>query len=524
MGLVVRILRLSAAVLLRFSIILLVLFVAHLVIGQLLPHVRNTARLIEEAPLLEQRLRHSKAQLERHRAELRLLEHELQNRSKAQLAALRVEAQQLRQRVQDLAEDKRTALAELAEAKATLAEYCDTYNPFKLWFCSDMRQRYERLNAQLSPLIERVEGETERAEQRLRSVEKLLQRAAKDPDAAVQILREQAPQETQGLLERMERAEKSATLAQRAIAEAREQRRAALQARDSVTGWLLREWRGAWDKLVILTLTAMLLPYVQRVIFYFGLMPLIERAEPIHLSRRDEQAGLSVSEARRTLPVELERGQTLYVRPTYARPVEGASDSLLLYKKTAPFISYAAGLFMLTRLRAPTDKPASETSTTLAAPDDPDLYLMRLDLVRHPGLVIRPRQLVGVIGDLQLRTVWKPFSVHAWSTWQVRYILLAGTGSAIIEGSGDVVAERLAASRAKIEQKLVLGFDSQLAYRTGRTETFLPYLFGRAQLVDDVFEQTGTYFWQKSAKKQRGNVVERSFDALFSALGKLLGF
>jgi uncharacterized protein (AIM24 family) len=176
---------------------------------------------------------------------------------------------------------------------------------------------------------------------------------------------------------------------------------------------------------------------------------------------------------------------------------------------------------MLTRLRG---KPGVTTSATLSSPDDPNSYLMRLSLRDHPGVVIHPRYLVGVVGDLDLKTRWQPFSLHAWSTWQVRYILLSGTGSIVIEGSGDVVAERLDDSRAKIEQKLVIGFDTRLSYRTSRTETFLPYLFGKAPLVDDLFEHTGHYFWQKSTERPAKNPIERSFDALFSALGKLLGF
>jgi hypothetical protein len=236
---------------------------------------------------------------------------------------------------------------------------------------------------------------------------------------------------------------------------------------------------------------------------------------------------LMTSDAARSLRLTLEPGEVLHVRHSYARPIEGATQSQLLYSYRAPFISYAAGLVMLTRLTAAeanhgvAHKP---TAATLAAPHDPDSYLMRVDLNAHPGLVIHPSHLVGLIGDLRLRTVWRPFSVHAWSTWQLRYILLAGTGSVIIEGSGDVVAEPLASSRAKIEQALVLGFDAQLAYRTSRTETFLPYLFGKAPLVDDVFEETGVYFWQKSTRRRPDSVIERSFDAIFGAVGKLLGF
>jgi uncharacterized protein (AIM24 family) len=128
------------------------------------------------------------------------------------------------------------------------------------------------------------------------------------------------------------------------------------------------------------------------------------------------------------------------------------------------------------------------------------------------------------MGPLELRTVWKIGSLHAWATGQLRYILLAGSGSLILEGSGDLVASSVEGSRAKIEQQLVVGFDARLDYCTARTETFLPYLFGKTRLVDDVFAGKGIYFWQKSSVTRASSAVERTFDALFGALGKLLGF
>ena len=77
----------------------------------------------------------------------------------------------------------------------------------------------------------------------------------------------------------------------------------------------------------------------------------------------------------------------------------------------------------------------------LATPDDPDSYLMRIDFTDHPGLVMRPRHVVGVIGDA--RAARRGGGGASWSlaTWQVRYILFAGTGSLIVQGRGDVNAD-----------------------------------------------------------------------------------
>ena len=42
--------------------------------------------------------------------------------------------------------------------------------------------------------------------------------------------------------------------------------------------------------------------------------------------------------------------------------------------------------------------------------------------------------------------------------------------------------------------------------------------------VDDVFVGTAFYFWQKGGSLERSSAVERTFDALFGAIGRLLGF
>ena len=75
-----------------------------------------------------------------------------------------------------------------------------------------------------------------------------------------------------------------------------------------------------------------------------------------------------------------------------------------------------------------------------------------------------------------------------------------------------------------MEQNLVMGFDSRLAVGVNRTEVFWPYLWGRTPLVDDEFTGDDPLFWQKSTTAGPSNPIARTFGALFSALGKLLGF
>lgn len=74
---------------------------------------------------------------------------------------------------------------------------------------------------------------------------------------------------------------------------------------------------------------------------------------------------------------------------------------------------------------------------------------------------MHPKHVVGVIGAPDLQTRWR-WGIQSFATWQVRYIMFAGTGS-------------------------LMGFDSRLTVGVNRTEVFWPYLWGRTPLVDDEF-------------------------------------
>lgn len=294
------------------------------------------------------------------------------------------------------------------------------------------------------------------------------------------------------------------------------------KAQASWAGWLVRLWSKSWKWLAVIALAVLFLPLILRTIAYFVLMPLVRRAhKPFRLADGSEDAAawLRTSPAERTLTIELGPGERLSARSAHVRPVQGKVRSQLLYRWRSPFISFAAGLVGLSRVEGERDG----TKATLASPDDPDSYLMRIDFERHPGLVIRPTHVVGVIGSPDLQTRWR-WGIHALATWQVRYIMFTGTGSLLVEGCGDVQADVPGQSSTRIEQQLTMGFDSRLAVGVNRTENFWQYLWGRTSVVNDEFAGDHAYFWQKSNTARSNGPIERTFDFFFSALGKVLGF
>lgn len=294
------------------------------------------------------------------------------------------------------------------------------------------------------------------------------------------------------------------------------------EAQASGVGWVVNQWAQSWKWLAAIALLALVMPGALRIVSYFLLMPMVSRMQkPIHLAAGSENAAadLRTTAAQRILTIQLGAGEVLSARSEHVRPVQGKIRSRLLYDWTSPFISFAAGLYGLSRITG----DERVTSATLATPDDPDSYLMRIDFMDHPGLVMHPKHVVGVIGMPELETRWR-WGIQSFATWQVRYIMFAGTGSLIVQGSGDVVATNPRGRSTRMEQNLVMGFDSRLTVGVNRTEVFWPYLWRRTPLVDDEFTGLHPLFWQKSSADGPSNPIAKTFDAIFSALGKLFGF
>ena len=372
-------------------------------------------------------------------------------------------------------------------------------------------------------VCERAELAVEKADQALATVEANLRRAEEDA-AVIRSSDLTLQQKLQRLGEGTDQSlERDIATTQSELDQKKAEEVSLQEARRSGAGWVLDQWSRSWRWLAGIALLVMVLPPVLRTVSYFVLMPVVKRLQkPVDLALGSEHstAGLRTSAAQRTLAVDLGPGEVLSARSEHVRPVQGQVRSRLLYDWRSPFISFAAGLYGLSRV---TGAEGAVTSATLATPDAPDAYLMRIDFEDHPGVVMRPRHVVGVIGSPRLETRWR-WGIQSLARWQVRYILFAGSGSLVVQGSGDVVATDPRGGSTRIEQNLMMGFDSRLVARVDRTEVFWPYLWGRTPLVDDEFSGGASLFWQKSTSAGPRNPIAKTFDAVFSALGKLLGF
>jgi hypothetical protein len=116
------------------------------------------------------------------------------------------------------------------------------------------------------------------------------------------------------------------------------------------------------------------------------------------------------------------------------------------------------------------------------------------------------------------------FSLNAWLTMQLRFIVFHGPGCLVVRGGRGVRVEPAAAGRIFGQNQLV-GFSADLAYSVTRTETFAPYLFGREQLFKDKVEQgAGILIIEEAPFAGRhGGEVRRGLEGAFDAGMKALG-
>ena len=295
------------------------------------------------------------------------------------------------------------------------------------------------------------------------------------------------------------------------------------EGQDSWAGWVVARWADSWRWLAWIAALIILAPAIVRVLAFYVMMPLVQRVHrPIHLAEDADTSSttLETNPAVRTLVLPLAPGDVLSARSDHVRPVQGSEiRSRLLYDPRSPFVSYAAGLFGLSRI---TGGP-EPTEASLAPPKDPDAYLMRIDFTDHPGGAMHPRHVVAVIGAPEVETRWR-WGLQALATGQVRHIMFSGTGSLIVQGTGDVQATSPGGRSTRMDQNLVMGFDSRLRAGFQRTDVFWPYLWGNRPLVDHRFSGEEPFFWQKATGEDHRNPLVRTFNSFFSALGKVLGF
>jgi urease beta subunit len=284
--------------------------------------------------------------------------------------------------------------------------------------------------------------------------------------------------------------------------------------------------RGILSQALLVLAAIIATPFIIRTIFYYVLAPLAERRASIRIKVPGTGNVPIPPGANSTVSLLVTLGQSeeLLVRQDYLQStaLEAKKDTRWLLDYRHVFSSVASGLIFLTRIRGEGE------ITTVSAVRDPFAELTEVVMPQGAASVLHPRALVAVAQPegrpVRITSHWRLFSLNAWLTLQLRYLVFHGPCRLVIKGGRGIRVEQAERGRIFGQDQLV-GFSADLAYSVTRTETFAPYFFGREQLFKDKVEQgSGILIIEEAplSTRPKGGIrsgLEGAFDASLKAFG-----
>lgn len=278
-----------------------------------------------------------------------------------------------------------------------------------------------------------------------------------------------------------------------------------------------------------------LVPVAVRTLFYFVLAPHAARRPPIVIGTKQGSTTLTFSDQRSaregsvisavSQTMTLAPDHEMLIRPDYSQsqPTGVNTTTKLLFDWHHWLTSIAAHLWVLKRLRT-TQRADIVVSSTTDALDEVAL----LEIAPGEAVVLQPRGLVGMMYKTgqrpKIRSHWRLGTLHAWLTFQLRYLAFEGPATLIVKGCRGVRLESASTGRT-ISQDATLGFSANAVYATVRADPFIPYLRGRQSLFHDKFTGQNAYYLYEEVPRnarpdgQKHNPLEVLLDASLKAFG-----
>ena len=283
-------------------------------------------------------------------------------------------------------------------------------------------------------------------------------------------------------------------------------------------------------QLALIALIGVLItPLAIRTLMYFGLAPLVERGPPIRIAPLSGMGAVATASggSRPSLAVTLAEGEEILVRQNYLQssPDGARFDHQWVLSWRNLLTSLASGMVNLTRGRG------AGASFGISARDDPFAEIARIDLPAASAMVLQPRALAAIVQPMsrpvQIRSRWRLFSLHAWLTFQFRYLVFHGPATLIVKGGRGVRVEPAEAGR-RFSQDQLIGFTAHTAYSVARSETFPPYLLGREPLFRDRVRDTddgviGILMIEEAPAAGRRKGIRGGLEGVFDAALKAFG-
>lgn len=261
-----------------------------------------------------------------------------------------------------------------------------------------------------------------------------------------------------------------------------------------------------------------------KAINFFLIAPLARKTDPITITadRKNNNPSIQYDESRKEFHFELEKDNSLIVKPGwFSLNTDGTTKTRLFWELKKPFASYATGLVNMTEFVPDTGRVRE---IKIASEQDPNRYIIPVQLKNHPGYIVKHGHLVATCGnDLRMKTEWGLWNWKNWLFGNLRYVFLTGTGTVYIYGYGNVSACEANNPDFRIKERHLVGYDTRTPFRMIRTETFINYWLNDTPLYDIQFPGKGNFLQQQSYGQSDDKIFRGVLEDIFGAIGKLLG-
>lgn len=299
---------------------------------------------------------------------------------------------------------------------------------------------------------------------------------------------------------------------------------------------------------LLVLLGVILTPLAIKALFFFVIAPAAARRPPIRVLPAEGAAGVvdarllppdatqwNPSAVSRTMRVNAEH--ELLVHPEYLQSsaVHGRKGTQWLLDWRCPITSLLSGMFGLTRIRNEIRNDMRNEAgedVVISAMADPLSEVALLTLPEGAALVLAPSCLVAVLTPkgrrLRITRHWRLFSLQAWLTLQLRYLVFHGPAQLAVKGCRGVKVEAAgtgASGGRRINQAATLGFSPHLDYAVVRSEAFWPYVWGEDDLFNDSFTGANGYFVYEEVPRpgKKGGITGRGLEGFTDAVLKAFG-
>lgn len=273
---------------------------------------------------------------------------------------------------------------------------------------------------------------------------------------------------------------------------------------------------------VSLLLLLIFYPLIASLLIYFVFARYAERFRPVYLPDDPEfEPAFSITPAVPVQTVQVSGSEHYFLRPGWCRAGNSVSTATkFMWKWSSPLISAAAGLIELADLSAESGNRGEFTVT----PPVNDLMISEITLDGSGSIILRPRHLIGITGDIKVRTIWN-FSIHNLLSGKLRQVQFYGTGRILIAGAWGIYGKNVTGHPHMIDDRMIIALSGDSGYTVCRTGSWWHYfrktspLFNVRVLFGKVILQN--HLWDY--RRPDATLIEKIVNLFLNGIGSFLG-